>query len=159
MAPNGRSWTITLGQTEINWPAALRQAIVSNARSYLNPPIKNLGVAGIRKTAALLPGWFGQIEAAPLGQIGMLMERAGTGGALFRHFYQDFLTEANGYLHSPAVTSARDRFAEAAPLWTAVADHIMAAETAGVGALQAAVPLLHQLADLEEAAVTELLHL
>lgn len=156
MAPNGITWTITLGKHKIDLPNALRQAIVSNATSYLNPPIKNLGAKGIRKTAKLLPTWFDETNPDGLHQTGLLMERGGTGGAIFRNFYRDFLTEAHEHLNHPAVTAARDQFAEAAPMWTAVANHIMDSREQGVSSLEKAAPLLLHIADLEESAMNKL---
>lgn len=50
------------------------------------------------------------------------MERAGTGGALFRNFYRDFLEQAPEWLgKSPALLEARKLFAHSASEWTAVA--------------------------------------
>ena len=161
MSSNALTWTITLGDDEIDWPTVTRKAIVSNANSYLNPPISNFGAKGIRKTAKLVPTWLDTLDNAPaaLAQIGMLMEQGGTGGAMFRNFYRDFLTEANEYLNSPKVEVARDKFAEAAPLWTEVSDKFIAAGSEGVDRLVEAAEILLQLADLEEEAVTGLAEL
>lgn len=57
--------------------------------------------------------------------------RAGTGGALFRNLYRDFLTEAADLVPSKAnsITKARDEVARSAELWTSVAcllDHCAA---------------------------------
>ncbi len=156
MAPKGLTWTISLRDHNIDWPQVLRQAIVRNANSYLNPPIRNFGIKGIRKTAKLLPTWFDTVEPDALHQVGLLMERGGTGGALFRNFYRDFLFEANSHLNSPHVEIASQKFAEVAPLWTAVSNHIMSSPELGIAPLHEASALLLHIADLEETAVTEL---
>lgn len=156
MAPNGLSWTITLGNHEIDLPIALHQAIINNATAYLNPPIRNFGAKGIRKTAKLLPTWFGMVDPDRLHQVGMLMERGGTGGALFRNFYRDFLEEANSHLHHPVIAVAHEQFAEAALLWTDVANHIMACRNEGIAPLYEAATLLMRLAALEESAMRQL---
>lgn len=158
MASNALTWTIKLNDQPLDWPSVIRKAIVSNATSYLNPPIRNFGAKGIRKTAKLVLKWLDTVENAPaeIKQLGMLMERGGTGGSLFRNFYRDFLTEANTYLDNPAVDSARDKFAEAAPLWTEVANKFMVAGEEGQERMVEAAGLLRQLADIEEAAMTEL---
>jgi len=157
MASNALTWTITPGD-EVDLPATLRTAIVSNAIAYLNPPISNFGAKGMRKAARLVPNWLDTVEDAPaaLAQIGMLMEHGGTGGALFRNFYRDFLTEANDYLDSPAVLAARDNFAQAAPLWTEVANNFIRAGREGRDRLIEAAELLRRLTDLEEEAVARL---
>ena len=87
------------------------------------------------------------------------MERGGTGGALFRNFYRDFLIEANSYLNSPLVKLASNKFAEAAPLWTAVSNHIMSSHDLGSAPLHEASNLLLHIADLEETAVSELVNI
>lgn len=160
MASNALTWTITLGG-EIDWPAVLRKAIVNNATAFLNPPISNFGAKGIRKTAKLVPTWLDMVKNAPreLKQLGMIMERGGTGGALFRNMYRDFLTEADGYLNSPAIRAAHDIFAEAAPLWTQVSQKFTHAGDEGSKRLQEAAKLLLRLADMEEKAVTALANL
>ncbi len=161
MAPSGISWTITCSETEIDWARVLRTAIVNNAQSYLNPPIRNFGIKGIRKAATEIPKWFHTIENAPdaLAQIGMLMERAGTGGALFRNFYRDFLAEANVVLQSDLIAAAHKNFAEAAPLWSQVATLLMQLPVAGDTKLTEITASFEQLAALEEAAVMHLAQL
>ena len=54
----------------------------------------------------------------------MLMERAGTGGALFRNLYRDFLKESYGVLKKEQVKNAGQVFFETAILWTKVASLI-----------------------------------
>ena len=158
MASNALTWTIAVPGGDIDLPAAIRNAIVANAASFLNPPIGNFGANGIRKAAKLVPTWLDTVADAPaaLARIGMLMERGGTGGALFRAMYRDFLTEANEYLDSPVIEAGRDRFAVAAPLWTEVSEHLIAAGEDGSRRLQAAAETLLRLADIEEAAFTDL---
>ena len=158
MSSNALTWTLTTRKDDIDWPTVLRAAIASNAQSYLNPPIKNFGAKGIRKAARLVPTWIDRIKNAPtaLAQTGMLMERGGTGGSLFRAMYRDFLTEANTHLYSSEVETARDMFAEAALLWTEVADRFSAVEQKGSSALSEAAELLLHLAAIEEEAVTML---
>ena len=106
----------------------------------------------------MVPTWLATIENAPeaLATIGTLMERGGTGGGLFRVMYRDFLDEANLHLDNPALAVARERFDEAAALWTAVSDKFIAAGEEGVDALHEAAALLLRLADIEEKAMTDL---
>src|SRR5690242_14116050 len=71
----------------------IRNAIRSNAAAYLSPPFKGASFHGIRKLADSLPGWLGlsQDPGGDLALAALLMEKAGTGGSLFRNFYRDFL--------------------------------------------------------------------
>lgn len=158
MSSNALTWTVKVPAGDIDLSTAIRSAIVANAASFLDPPISNFGAKGIVKASKLVPTWLDTVNNAPaeLARIGMLMERGGTGGALFRTMYRDFLTEAAEHLGSPVIEAARDRFAEAVPLWTEVAGHLGAAGEDGRRRLEAAAELLLRLADLEKAAFTDL---
>lgn len=61
--------------------------------------------------------------ARDLGLAADLMQRAGTGGALFRNLYRDFLGEIAGLVPANAQTilQARDAFAQSAALWNTMA--------------------------------------
>ena len=50
----------------------------------------------------------------------MLMQKAGTGGALFRNFYRDFLGESNDILKSKKIHQAHLMFSEIAQQWTEI---------------------------------------
>jgi hypothetical protein len=124
MAAKARSWTIARPKKKPDLPAAVRKAIRANAKSYLAPPFKGASFLGIRKLAESLPDWL-QIARHPkqdLELAALLMERAGTGGALFRNFYRDFLRESAELLgKSAALNEARQLFADSAAEWTAIA--------------------------------------
>lgn len=153
MASNALTWTVTAPLGGIDWPACIRKAIRANSTDYLNPPIRNFGADGIRKAAALAPGWAHTIENAPveLAQMGLLMERAGTGGGLFRRMYRDFLVEANALLKSAAVDEAAELIGESGKNWTQAAELLM--QFAGDPAALDHVAALWTInADLEEKA-------
>ena len=158
MSSNALTWTVDARDAAISWPAALAAAIASNAREYLNPPIRNFGAKGIRKAAQLAPAWLDTVADAPaaLAQIGNMMERGGTGGGLFRAMYRDFLDEANQHLDRPALAAARDQFAEAAMLWTEVSERFIAAGEDGSTRLREASDLMVRVAGIEEQAMTGL---
>ena len=88
----------------------------------------------------------------------LLMERAGTGGAVFRNFYRDFLGEAAELLgKSPVLKDARQLFAESATEWTAVAALIEeSGRTAKRDPLVDAAARCERIADLEVAAMKKL---
>ena len=50
----------------------------------------------------------------------MLMEKAGTGGAIFRNFYRDFLKESYEILKIENIKKSQKMFVEIADLWTEV---------------------------------------
>ncbi|HZX05226.1 BtrH N-terminal domain-containing protein, partial [Kribbella sp.] len=94
MTARHRSFTLT-GGGELALPARVVPAIGACAEAFLNPPIANLGYRGIEKAAKLVPGWLDRTDdpGRDLPQAALLMEKAGTGGALFRNLYRDFLGE------------------------------------------------------------------
>jgi hypothetical protein len=153
MASNALTWTVKVPVSKIDWQAVVRKAICSNAASYLNPPIKNFGASGIRKAANLAPTWTDTIEDAPaqLAQMGMLIERAGTGGGLFRRMYSDFLDEANSHLNSASVDKARELIRKSGEGWTAVSNLLDRFEATKTG-LDDVADILLENANLEERA-------
>ncbi|MEU7875786.1 BtrH N-terminal domain-containing protein [Dactylosporangium sp. NPDC049140] len=97
--PRHRAWAFDFAGQRPPTPDEVRTAIEEVATGMLQPPISNLGVAGIRKAARLVPGWPALLGAEPLRDAcrnGFIMidEVGGTGGGLFRYMYARFLDEA-----------------------------------------------------------------
>src|SRR6266542_1729755 len=134
-------------------------AIRSNASDFLNPPIANLGHRGIRKAAGQVTKWL-ERSADPRRDLTLaasLMERGGTGGALFRAMYRDFLGECTTIVDDDNLRLGHRRYAEIAPLWTRVAAHIAAAgETGEEHHLRTAATILLDLAEREREAMQAL---
>jgi hypothetical protein len=133
MTARHRSFTLT---TPGDLPAPQDQivpAITACAGAFLNPPIANLGYRGIEKAGKLVRTWFQRANAPQrdLPQAALLMEKAGTGGALFRNLYRDFLGECAGLLDSGHLRTGHTLYTEAATLWTEVADLIKKAGESG----------------------------
>ncbi len=108
---------------------AVKKAITNNAKEYLNPPIKNISYKGIFKTSSEIKKWFARSEdrKRDFQTTAMLMENGGTGGAIFRNLYRDFLKEAYELLKINAIHEAHLDFVEIAQWWTKVADLFMKA--------------------------------
>jgi butirosin biosynthesis protein H-like/uncharacterized protein DUF4872 len=164
MSAKARSWTIRPPKgakpLDDTIRRALPKAIRANARDYLSPAFKGASFHGIHKLAASLPGWLDLAKdpAADLPLAALMMEKAGTGGALFRNFFRDFLSEAREYLGAkPALKQAQQSFAESATEWTAVAGLIGAAgrKADAAGLREAAQRCLH-IAGLEVAGMRAL---
>jgi hypothetical protein len=165
MAAKARSWTIAppgraggsgkasskTGSIAIG--KATRDAIRANARDYLSPGFKGASYLGIRKLAASLPGWSGMASdpARDLELAALLMQKAGTGGSLFRNFYRDFLLEAREHLAATATLKrAHEAFATAAEEWEAVARLIEeAGRRADAAPLRDAATRCLRIADVE----------
>ena len=101
---------------------AVISAIRANTKAYLNPPITNLNYKGIEKTSKEILMWFDSSKdiKTEFSTSAMIMERAGTGGALFRNLYRDFLQEAYEITGIEAVGQAHNAFVQIAADWSAV---------------------------------------
>lgn len=149
MSSDALTWTIT-PRKKPNLRDAIENAISANMESFLNPPISNLGYKGISKAAKLVPTWRDTMDDDSIRTVGMLMERGGTGGGLFRNFYADFLSEASDYLNSPALSQAEKLFRQSARMWTAVAGHIERVSVEGQAGLDEAGQIMTRIAPVEE---------
>jgi hypothetical protein len=155
-------YTISKGSAPADLSVAVKQALKNNAAEYLNPPIQNISYKGILKMPAELEKWFNasKNKKADFQLMAVLMERAGTGGAIFRNLYRDFLKESNAILSSPKIASAFNSFKDAAALWKEVSGLI---EKAGAENnpvhLKTASQLLKQISTLEKTAMEQIVTL
>ncbi|HEY6124673.1 MAG TPA: BtrH N-terminal domain-containing protein [Steroidobacteraceae bacterium] len=158
MAAKARTWTIAPPKRLPAIDVATRKAIRANAKQYLSPPFKGASHLGIVKLAESLPNWL-EIAKRPaddLALAALLMERAGTGGSLFRNFYRDFLAEAGEYLASARsqLKKAQALFADSAREWAAIAGAIEhSGRTAQAAPLSDAAQRCRRVAEIEVAAM------
>jgi hypothetical protein len=91
-------------------------AIKANVNFMKNPPIKNMGLTGFQKWRTMLPTWSTEFNDEDLmfGLVSVFiyMETGGTGGAMFRILYRDFLKEAGELLNNDGLLNASDKFGE-----------------------------------------------
>lgn len=122
MSSKNLSYTIQKTNKIYNLKEIIVTAIKNNAKDYLNPPIKNIGYKGILKTSEEIKKWFKNSKdiERDFTTTAMLMEKAGTGGAIFRNFYRDFLKESYEILKNENIKKAHEMFIEIADLWTKV---------------------------------------
>jgi hypothetical protein len=156
MTARNLSYTVTGPAERPELGDAIRKAISANAHAFLTPPIANLGHRGIAKAARQVTRWFDRATdpARDLPQAAMLMERGGTGGALFRALYRDFLAESAEIVDDDDLRRGHLLYAEIAPLWTEVARHLTTAgETGDREHLTRASEILTELAESERRAM------
>ncbi|GGR99132.1 lantibiotic ABC transporter [Micromonospora fulviviridis] len=156
MTARNLSYTIATPTDRPDLGDAIRAAIRSNARAFLTPPIANLGHRGIGKAARQVPRWLDRCSdpSRDLPVAAALMERGGTGGALFRNMYRDFLAECATIVDDDNLRLGHQLYAEIAPLWTEVSNHIAAAgRTSDPDQLTRASAILTELADRERHAM------
>jgi len=122
MASKNLYYTLKFREKKFNLKNAISTAIKNNATEYLNPPITNIGYKGILKASSQIVKWFKTSKDIrnEFKTCAMLMEKAGTGGALFRNLYRDFLKESFQLLQIDKLNAGYEAFTEIASLWTSV---------------------------------------
>jgi hypothetical protein len=122
MSSKNLYYTLRKTEKKVDIKTAIITAIRNNAFEYLNPPIANIGYKGILKTSSEIIKWFRTSKDIEndFKTSAMLMEKAGTGGALFRNLYRDFLKESYEKLNLDKLKTGYEAFVEIAELWTTV---------------------------------------
>ena len=99
-------------------------SIKQTADSMLNPPIKNLGVKGIRHTSKELLKWpdlFDEQELLMnLFNLYIFIEVGGTGGGSFRYMYSRFLKESARLTENDKLLGPAEKLQKAGVLFTKV---------------------------------------
>ncbi len=161
MSSKNLSYTIEDTNKKYDLKKIIPQAIGNNAKNYLNPPIQNISYKGILKTSKEIIKWFKRSKdvEGDFKTTAMLMEKAGTGGALFRNFYRDFLEESYQILKVKEIKESYEMFGDIARLWRAVSKLFMkAGETKDIEYINKASEILVELADKEKRAMSILLN-
>lgn len=139
----------------------VKQAINNNAKDFLNPPIKNIGYKGIIKTATEIKKWFRESNdiKGDFQTTSTLMERAGTGGSLFRNIYRDFLKESAELLVSQELLDISIEYNGIAKLWRDISDLFnLIGEDQDITDIDRAAEIFLDIAEKERAAMESLLN-
>jgi len=108
-----------------NLENGIKEAIRECCTNMLNPPIKNIGLEGMKKWAGIVPKWPKQFKG--LNLFGCLLntfiyiEVGGTGGSAFRTMYAQFLRESSSILNEPKLNEVAELFEESGKVWTEIA--------------------------------------
>ncbi|MER6982916.1 BtrH N-terminal domain-containing protein [Streptomyces carpinensis] len=159
MTAKHRSFTLAAPRIRPSPQGRIVPAITACADAFLNPPIANLGHRGVEKAGKAVRTWLQRTDdpQRDLPQAALLMERAGTGGALFRNLYRGFLAECTQHLDSGHLRTGHELYTEAATLWTEVAALIAkAGESGNEQCLVQAGTLLGELSRMEREAMQAL---
>ena len=158
--PPKNKW-YTFDFSKVHPPRAddVRQAIREMSTGMLAPPITNLGVKGIRKTAQRILKWpdvldEGTLRGALFNGFVFIDAMGGTGGGIFRYMFSRFLREAAGITGEIRFNESADAFQDIGDRWQTVAEMFKEAGQAEgrTPALPAISNAVLELADLEEAA-------
>ncbi|SHF28881.1 Butirosin biosynthesis protein H, N-terminal [Seinonella peptonophila] len=156
MSSRNRSFTLEKIDALPPLIPAIRASLTKNSYDYLNPPIRNIGNKGIVKMSDEILKWPSRSNNIEhdLCLTAMLMEQAGTGGALFRNLYRDFLKECVDLLEDLKIEQAYRLFTEIAPMWVSVSASIdRMGRTGNQQELEQASKLLLKIADKERTAM------
>jgi hypothetical protein len=141
----------------------IKAAIAQCAEAQLDPPIKNLGVNGLRHASAQLLKWpslFNDFQLRKnLFNLYVFIEIGGTGGGAFRAMYGRFLDESAAIVKKAALADAAEAFRGSARRFTSVAMMFKDAATApGLQEkIKTASSTFREIADLEEQTWSKLL--
>lgn len=162
MASKNLFYTLALTDETFDLEKAIIQAMKNNAFDFLNPPISNIGYKGILKASSEVIKWFqtSKNREHDFKLTAVLMERAGTGGALFRNLYRDFLKESLNITPHKNIEYAYKSFIEIAEAWTRIAALFeKTGETQDFKYIQEIASILKELSDKERKAMSYLLEL
>lgn len=153
MASKNLYYTLRKAGKKFDLKIAIITAIRNNAADYINPPITNIGYKGILKTSTEIIKWFKTSKDIEndFKTSAMMMEKAGTGGALFRNLYRDFLKESYNLLKMDKLKSGYEAFVEIAELWTSISQLFeKVSQTKDFKYIQQATGILKTISDKEK---------
>ena len=137
-------------------------SINQTVQSQLNPPIKNLGIKGIRHTAKEIIKWpdmFNEYDLRMnLFSLYIYIEIGGTGGGCFRYMYSRFLKEAADIIKNHKFIGPSEKIHKSGEMFTDIGLMFKEAETAKdiSDRIKKASTLFQKIADIEENAYTDL---
>lgn len=137
-------------------------SIKQTVESQLNPPIKNLGIKGIKHTAKEILKWpdiFDDYDLRMnLFSLYIYIEIGGTGGGCFRYMYSRFLKEAADILKNDKLIAPSEKFYISGEMFTDIGLLFKDSETAKdiKERIKMASPIFQKIANMEEVAYTEL---
>lgn len=153
MSSKNLYYTLRKTDKRIDLQTAIITAIKNNATEHINPPITNIGYKGIYKTSSEIVKWFKTSKDIEndFKTSAMLMEKAGTGGALFRNLYRDFLKESYELLKLEKIKMGHEAFIEIADLWSSVSQLFeIVSQTKDFKYIQQASEILKTISDKEK---------
>ena len=139
-------------------PADIYSSIKQTAESQLNPPIKNIGIKGIRHSAEEIKKWpkiFADKELRmSLFNLYIFIEIGGTGSGCFRYMYSRFLKESAVITENEALKYASEMFNESGKKLSEIGLMFKDAETmSNLGSkIEVASKKFNEIADIEEKA-------
>jgi hypothetical protein len=125
--PKNRWFTFDFANKRFPKSSELIEAIEEQTKEMLNPPIKNLGVAGIRKAAQMIPKWMDSVDEEAIRRalftfFIFIDAQGGTGGGLFRYMFGRFLNEVSKITGIRALEKSAAEFRKIGDQWQDLAN-------------------------------------
>jgi hypothetical protein len=124
--PGNAWWSFDFGGFHHPAAEAVHLAIANQANAMLKPPIRNMGVKGIRTAAERIPLWpkqisVGDIRLALFNTYIFINHIGGTGGGLFRYMFSRFLQEAAAITGETILSDSAAEFKHIGDTWESFA--------------------------------------
>lgn len=159
MSSRNLTYTISKNVEFSDLKKVIKNAIFNNATEYLNPPINNISYKGILKASSEIKKWFKNSKdvKGDFQTTSMLMEKAGTGGSLFRNLYRDFLKESYELTNFDELNEGYNEFVKIANLWKKISElFYQAGETEDIEFINQASEILVNLSEMEKKTMEKL---
>ncbi|MFH1249911.1 MAG: DUF4872 domain-containing protein, partial [bacterium] len=163
MSAKALSYTVRNTRKMIPFDEIIPKALHEIAEGFLNPPMKCFGYSGIQKLGKEMLTW---LECTPnpktdLADQADMMENAGTGGAIFRNFFRDYLYECMDYFPgSVSLGTGAELYKKAAANWSEIARLIKkAGDSLEFGYLEKASEICLETALIEKEAMQKLIRI
>ena len=108
------------------------KSIRKTAEEMLNPPIRNLGIKGIKRFSeeivkfSFYPRFTFDLETVSVFRyLYIYFEEAGTGGSCFRNMYRNFLKESLKYVDNENLVKGYEGYAKAAEVWREISELLL----------------------------------
>jgi len=161
--PQNKWYAFDFNQKRLPAASEVWQAIAEQAHAMLEPPIRNIGVPGIRKAAHQVPQWSkslapDELRGSLFNAFIFICPDGGTGGGLFRYMFGRFLREGAEITGDPRLEASSEEFRQIGDRWEELGRWFRQTSRVSDPASclgECAAPL-NALADMEEAAWSRL---
>jgi hypothetical protein len=158
--PPKHGWyTFDFGRKRQPEPADVRQAILEMTTMMLEPPIRNIGIKGIRKAANMVPKWAQKLDQEELrfalfNAWIFISPTGGTGGGSFRYMLSRFLGEGAEITDDERLSTSASEFQKIGDRWEELGEWFrqLSEMPAPASKLGECKGQLNNLAELEETA-------
>jgi hypothetical protein len=143
---------------------SLNQVIIKSiretAKDMLNPPIRSLGIKGIKKFGEEIVKFpsYGKLTFEPETFTGfkytyIWLEEAGTGGSCFRNLYRNFLKESLKYVDNENLVRGYKEYEKIAKVWKEISELLLKIDKGKIKKLEDVQKEIFEVYELEKNAL------